>query len=174
MRVCRKGFLNESLECGWLSHHSTIVESLGPSLWVAQVNVCLERRGGRFWGEAGAGYLPGSNKMNVWVEWSWFLLVDCCTWVVIVGSACVEICYSLPTRNFQRNISENGSDPKCRPYDKHTEKIDHLFSGCLMLAPTEYLNRHDRLRQYIHWCLFKNFGLPHESNWWKHKPPIVV
>ena len=50
---------------------------------------------------------------------------------------------SLPTRNFQANILENGSDLKCRVCDKHTETIDHLVSGCLLLAPTEYLNRHD-------------------------------
>ena len=47
------------------------------------------------------------------------------------------------------------------------------MSGCPLLAPTEYLNRHDRL-QCIHWCLRKNFGLPHESNWWEHKTPKVI
>ena len=59
---------------------------------------------------------------------------------------------SLPTRNFQANILENGADPKCRVCDKHTETIDHLVPGCSILAPTEYLNRHDRLGQYNHWC----------------------
>ena len=34
VRVFRKGFLIRGLECGCLSHHATIVESLGPSLWV--------------------------------------------------------------------------------------------------------------------------------------------
>ena len=28
--------------------------------------------------------------------------------------------------------------------------IDHLVSGCPILAPTEYLNWHNRLSQYIH------------------------
>ena len=46
---------------------------------------------------------------------------------------------SLPTRNFQANILE-----KCRVCDNYTETIDHLASGCPMLAPKEYLNRHDR------------------------------
>ena len=76
--------------------------------------------------------------------------------------------------NFQANILENGADPKCRVCNKHTETIDHLVSGCPILAPTEYLNRHDRLGQYIHWCLCKNFCLPHERNWWEHKPPKVI
>ena len=33
-RVSRKGPLIEGLECGFLSHHATIFESLGPSLLV--------------------------------------------------------------------------------------------------------------------------------------------
>ena len=49
--VSRKVSLIEGLQCGCLSHHATIAESLGPSLWVVSVNVCLERRGeGRFGG----------------------------------------------------------------------------------------------------------------------------
>ena len=56
------------------------------------VDICLEKKKGRFWGEAGAGYLPnGSNKVKVW-RWESGLLVDCCSWVAILGSACVEIC----------------------------------------------------------------------------------
>ena len=81
---------------------------------------------------------------------------------------------SLSVRNFQANILENGDDPKFRVCDKHTETIDHLVSGCPILAPTEYLNRHDRLGQYIYCCLCKNFCLPHERNWWEHKPPTVI
>ena len=34
--------------------------------------------GGRFWDEAGAGYLSGSNKVKAWGKRSWFMLVDCC------------------------------------------------------------------------------------------------
>ena len=50
------------------------------------------KKKGRFWSEAGAGYLPsGSNKVKVWRRWS-RLLVDCCGWELILGSACVEIC----------------------------------------------------------------------------------
>ena len=81
---------------------------------------------------------------------------------------------NLPTRNFQANILDNGANPKYRVCYKHAETIDHLVSDCPILAPTEYLSRHDRLGQYIHWCLCKNFYLPHEENWWQHKPPKVI
>ena len=59
---------------------------------------------------------------------------------------------NLPTRKFQAKILVYGADPKCRVCDKHTETIGHLVSGCLILAPIEYLNRHDGLGQSIHWC----------------------
>ena len=52
-----------------------------------------------------------------------------------------------------------------------------LTTLCLVFPlqqPTEYLNQHDRIGQYIHWCLFRNFGLPHESNWWEHKPTQAI
>ena len=48
------------------------------------------------------------------------------------------------------------------------------MSGCPIRAPAEYQNWHDRLCQYIHWCLCQNFCLPHERNWWEHKPPKVI
>ena len=58
------------------------------------VDVCLEKKKGRFWSEAGADYLSsGSNKMKMWTQWSRFLLLDCCGWGVILGSTCVEICW---------------------------------------------------------------------------------
>ena len=81
---------------------------------------------------------------------------------------------NLPARNFRANILENGVDPKCRVCNKHTETIDHLVSGYPLLAPTEYLNRHDKLGQYIHSYFCKNFCLPHETNSWEHKPPKVT
>ena len=28
--------------------------------------------------------------------------------------------------------------------------------------------------QYIHWCLCKNFCLPHERNWWQNNPPKFI
>ena len=71
----------------------TIAEFLEPPLWV--VLICaLKKKKRRFWGEAGADYLlSGSNKVKVWRQWSGFLLLHCCGWVVILGSTCVEICW---------------------------------------------------------------------------------
>ena len=80
---------------------------------------------------------------------------------------------SLSTKNFQANILENGADTKYKVCDNHTETIDHFVSSCPMLALTEYLNKHDRLNQCIYCCFCKNSCLPHERNWWEHKPTKV-
>ena len=38
------------------------------------IDICLEKKKGRFWGEADDGYLPsGSNKVKVWRCWSGLL-----------------------------------------------------------------------------------------------------
>ena len=50
------------------------------------IGVCQEKKKGRFWCEVDAGYLPsGNNEMEVWRQWSGFLLLNCCVWVVILG-----------------------------------------------------------------------------------------
>ena len=84
--------LIEGSECGCLSHHATIVESLGPCSWVVYVNVCPERKWvGRLWGEAGAGNLPRSNKVNHGESGAGVFFFVCAC-VGLVASAYEEIC----------------------------------------------------------------------------------
>ena len=35
--------------------------------------------------------------------------------------------------------------------DQYAETIDHIVSGCHVIGPTEYKNRHGRVGQYMHW-----------------------
>ena len=82
---------------------------------------------------------------------------------------------SLSTRNYEANILKNGSNPNCRFCNKHVETVDHLVSGCPVLAPNEYLKRHDRVGQYLHWCICHHFGIDVEAgSWWEHHPADVV
>ena len=77
---------------------------------------------GRFWGEAGASYLSSaSNEVKVWGRWRGFLLVDCCGWVVFLGSACVEICWRwVHWGNVVRCVSSKGRNLTARePPRKH-------------------------------------------------------
>lgn len=81
---------------------------------------------------------------------------------------------SLFTRNYQANILKNGADPTCRFCDQFTETIDHLVSGCPVLTPSEYVKRHDRVGQYLHWGICRHYGIETHPNWYEHKPSPVT
>lgn len=81
---------------------------------------------------------------------------------------------SLFTRNYQANVLKNGADPKCRFCDKFVETIDHLVAGCPVLTPSEYVRRHDRVGQYLHWGICKHYGIDTHRNWYEHHPQPVT
>ena len=57
---------------------------------------------------------------------------------------------NLFTKNCQLKIIKNGADLKCRFCDKFEETVDHQVSGCPIMTPNKYLQRHDSVGQYIH------------------------
>ena len=77
-------------------------------------------------------------------------------------------------RNYQANILRNGASDKCRFCDNYTETVDHLVSGCPVLAPNEYKNRYDRVGQYLHWKICKSYKIETCEQWYEHKPQPVV
>ena len=81
---------------------------------------------------------------------------------------------SLFTRNFQANILHYGTDPRCRFCNTSTETVDHLISGCTILAPNEYTNGHNRVGQYIHWKICDHCGTETPDKWYEHKPLPVM
>ena len=81
---------------------------------------------------------------------------------------------SLFTRNFQANILHNGADPRCRFCNTSTKTIDHFISGCTILAPNEYTNRHNRVGQYIHWKICNHYNIETPEKWYEHKPLPAV
>ena len=38
---------------------------------------------------------------------------------------------------------------------QHEETMDHIVSGCEVLAKTEYISRHNNAVAYLHWSIFK-------------------
>ena len=68
----------------------------------------------------------------------------------------------------------NGADPRCRICTQCQETIAHLIPGCPTLAPNEYLYRHNRVAQYLHWKICKLYGAQHAKNWYEHQPEIVT
>ena len=81
---------------------------------------------------------------------------------------------SLFMRNYQANILRNGACDKCRFCDNYTETVDHLVSGCPVLAPKEYKNRHDRVGQNVHLKICKSYKMETCEHWYEHKPQPVV
>ena len=81
---------------------------------------------------------------------------------------------SLFTRNYQTKIIKNSADPKCW-FDEEFEKtVDHLVSRCPIMTLDEYLQRHDRMGQHIHWKICQHYNALYAKNWCEHKLQKVV
>ena len=42
------------------------------------------------------------------------------------------------------------------------------------MTPNEYLQRHDRVGQYIHWKICQHYNAPYAKNWYKHNSQKVA
>ena len=42
------------------------------------------------------------------------------------------------------------------------------------MTPNEYLQKHGRAGQYIHWKICQYYNAPCVKNWYKHKPQKVL
>lgn len=59
---------------------------------------------------------------------------------------------TIPTRNYRKYIMKEtdiGTD-KCRKCNLHSETIEHIISGCPILAGKEYTDRHNNVAKVIH------------------------
>ena len=71
---------------------------------------------------------------------------------------------SLFTRKYQAKIIKNGAHQKSRFCKKFEETVDHLGSGCRIMTPDKYLQRHDIVGQYIHWKIHQHYNAPYAKN----------
>lgn len=81
---------------------------------------------------------------------------------------------SLVTRLYQHQIVKDGTDPKCRLCNQYMESVDHIVSGCPVLAKKEYLDRHNKLASYIHWNICKKRDFNVAAKWYEHVPQQVM
>ena len=56
---------------------------------------------------------------------------------------------------------------------QHEETIDHLTSGCPILAKNEYLMRHDKVCTHLHYSICKASGIETTDKWYTHMPNPV-
>ena len=82
--------------------------------------------------------------------------------------------FVLATRYYQHKIIKKGTDPKCRLCNEFDESIEHIISGCPVLAKKEYLERHDKALIYIHKNICRYYQIQVTSKWYEHKPSNVA
>jgi hypothetical protein len=58
----------------------------------------------------------------------------------------------------------------CKQYE---ETIDHLTSGCPILAKNQYLVRHDKVCSHLHYSICKALGNETTDKWYTHMPKPV-
>ena len=81
---------------------------------------------------------------------------------------------TLATNYLSTKIWKIGNNPTCRLCRKENETIQHIVSGCEMLAATQYTRRHDLIGKYIHWTILKELGAKVPTTWIKHQPKDTV
>ena len=57
---------------------------------------------------------------------------------------------TLATYYVHRNIWNLNYNSKCRMCKVHDKNIDHIVSGCTMMAGTIYTSGHDKVCKYVH------------------------
>jgi hypothetical protein len=78
---------------------------------------------------------------------------------------------AITTKYIQTHIHKTTTDDKCRACLNAPETIHHIISGCPVLAPTKYLQRHDNLCKYIHIQLTKKYNIEtNDPKWYEYDP----
>lgn len=81
---------------------------------------------------------------------------------------------ALNTRYRDRKIHGRVRDSKCRICHQFEETIDHIISGCPILAQKDYIERHDNVCAQLHFSLCKEYGIVVDSDkWYEHKPKSI-
>ena len=78
---------------------------------------------------------------------------------------------AISTNYFKNKILKKEIESKCRLCKQHEETIDHLISGCLILAKNEYLMRHDKVCTQLHYSICKALGIETPDKWYTHTYP---
>ena len=77
------------------------------------------------------------------------------------------------TNYFKNKILKQEIESKFRLCKQHEETIDHLTSGCPILAKNEYLMRHDKVRTHLHYSICNALGIETTDKWYTHMPKPV-
>jgi hypothetical protein len=59
-------------------------------------------------------------------------------------------------------------ESRCRLCKEYEEIIDHLTSGCPILANNEYVIRHNKVCTNLHYSICKTLSIETTENWYSH------
>jgi hypothetical protein len=80
---------------------------------------------------------------------------------------------AISTNYFKRKILKEEIESRYRLCKEYEETIDHLTSGCPILAKNEYVIRHDKVCVHLHYSICKTLGIETTENWYSHVPKLV-
>jgi predicted aconitase len=66
---------------------------------------------------------------------------------------------AISTKYFKNKILKEEIESKCRLCKQHEETIDHITSGCPILAKKEYLMIHDKVCAHLRHSICKALGI---------------
>ena len=81
---------------------------------------------------------------------------------------------AINTRNYQKIICGQQVESKCRIRSQHEETVDHIVSGCEVLAKTEYISRHNNTAACLNWSICKDHDIEITDKWYQHQPETVM
>ena len=64
-------------------------------------------------------------------------------------------------RNYQKVICGQQVESKCRT--QHEETLDHIISGCVVLAK---IDRHNKAAAFLHWSICKDHDIEIRDKWY--------
>lgn len=80
---------------------------------------------------------------------------------------------AITTNYIRARIHKEKVDSKCRLCRQYDETIKHVISGCPILASKEYIERHNKVAQTLHYNICKHYKINVEEAWYKHQPKRV-
>eukprot|EP00957_Ditylum_brightwellii_P094677 7210230-Ditylum_brightwellii.AAC.1 len=80
----------------------------------------------------------------------------------------------MATNYIRKTIFKQNVNPVYRLCCNENETISHIVSGCKLLAGSNYTECHNKVCQYLHWCIMQDNNIHVHPNLQKYKPKPVM
>ena len=80
---------------------------------------------------------------------------------------------ALSTRSVEAGIYKTRQDPRCRLCKEHPETVQHITSGCKILAGNKYTERHNQVAGMVHRNICKEYELETPASRWEVPQRVV-